>query len=89
MTAKVGRDNTKYERTMEREGCGTINENGERLVEFCTNYDLVIGGTLFPQRYLQGDPVLFQRKGEKPNRPFHDQRYLAAVTYRCQSEERS
>ena len=48
MTAKVGRDNTKYERTMEREGCGIINENGERLVEFCTNYDLVIGGTLFP-----------------------------------------
>jgi len=35
---------------MEREGCGTINENGERLVEFCTTYDLVIGGTLFPCR---------------------------------------
>ena len=50
MTAKAGRDNIKYERTKEREGCGTINENGERLVEFCTNYDLVIGGTLFPHR---------------------------------------
>ena len=33
MNAKVGRDNTNYERAVGREGCGTINENGEWLVE--------------------------------------------------------
>ena len=58
MTAKIGRDNSNYERTMGREGCGNINENGESLVELCTTYDLVIGGTLSPQ----DDLVLFPRK---------------------------
>ena len=32
--------------------CGIINENGERLVEFCTTNDLVISGTLFPDREI-------------------------------------
>ena len=50
MNAKVGNDNTDYERSMGREGCGIMNENGERLLELCTTYDLVIGGTLFPHK---------------------------------------
>lgn len=50
MNAKVGRDNTNYERAVGRAGCGTINENGEWLVELCTIYDLFIGGTLFPHK---------------------------------------
>ena len=50
MNAKVGRDNIDYERAIGREGCGAINENGERLVELCTTYDLVVGRTLFPHR---------------------------------------
>ena len=50
MNAKVGLDNTGYNRTMGKHGCGTMNENGERLVEFCSMYDFVIGGTLFPHR---------------------------------------
>ena len=33
---------------MGREGCGIMNGNGERLLELCTTYNLVIGGTLFP-----------------------------------------
>jgi len=32
LNAKVGGDNTTYERAMGREGCGTMNENGERLL---------------------------------------------------------
>lgn len=32
MNAKVAGDNTNYERAMGREGCGSTNENGERLL---------------------------------------------------------
>jgi endonuclease/exonuclease/phosphatase (EEP) superfamily protein YafD len=35
---------------MEVQGIGEMNENGEMLTNFCANYDLVIGGTLFPQK---------------------------------------
>ena len=50
MNAKVGDDNLGVERTMGRHGCGTINNNGERLVDFCADNSMVIGGTLFPRR---------------------------------------
>ena len=33
---------------MGRHGCGTINDNGERLVEFCLSNRCIIGGTIFP-----------------------------------------
>lgn len=48
LNAKVGKDNTFYTRTMGKHGCGVMNENGERLADFCTMNNLVIGGTLFP-----------------------------------------
>ena len=35
---------------MGRHGCGTINNNGERLVEFCLSNRCIIGGTIFPHR---------------------------------------
>ena len=47
LNAKVGNDNTSQERAMGKEGCGNMNDNGERLVEFCMANNLVIGGTLF------------------------------------------
>ena len=50
LNAKVGADNSGSDRVMGRHGSGIINENGERLVEFCTTNNLVIGGTLFPHR---------------------------------------
>ncbi|XP_012943709.1 uncharacterized protein LOC101861615 [Aplysia californica] len=52
LNAKVGEDNTNYERTMGQHGTGTRNENGERLVDFCALNNLVIGGTLFPHRTI-------------------------------------
>jgi hypothetical protein len=52
MNAKVGGSNNSYERALGREGCGTMNGNGEKLAEMCTSYDLVIGGTLFPHKEI-------------------------------------
>ena len=48
MNAKVGDDNLGVERTMRRPVCGTINNNGERLVDFCADNRMVVWGTLFP-----------------------------------------
>lgn len=50
LNAKMRSSNTKYSRAMGREGCGVMNENGERLAEFCTMHDLVIGGSLFQHK---------------------------------------
>lgn len=47
LNAKVGDDNAGFERTMGKHGCGSINNNGERFIEFCAENDMVIGGTLF------------------------------------------
>ena len=52
MNAKVGSDNTSHDRAMGKEGCGSMNNNGERLLEFSMAYDLVVGGTLFPHREI-------------------------------------
>ncbi|CAG4943626.1 unnamed protein product [Colias eurytheme] len=50
LNAKVGPNNTNCERHMGRHGMGTLNENGQRFLEFCQNNDLTIGGTLFIHR---------------------------------------
>ena len=48
LKCEVGSDNTSHDRAMAKEGCGSMKNNGERLLEFCMAYDLVVGGTLFP-----------------------------------------
>ena len=50
VNAKIGSDNTDRERAMVSQGCGTINNNGERLVNFCLNNNRVIGGTIFQHK---------------------------------------
>ena len=50
LNAKVAIDNMYCERAMGKHGCGTRNENGERLIDFCNMNNLVIGGTLFPHQ---------------------------------------
>ena len=52
LNAKVGNDNTNHPRAMGTQGCGTMNENGERLADFCDMNDLVIGGTLFQHKEI-------------------------------------
>ena len=50
LNAKVENDNRNYERAMEREGCGSMNDNGKRLLDICTAYDFSLGGPLFLHR---------------------------------------
>ena len=50
MNAKVGSENSSCERAMGKHGCGVMNDNGERLVDFCLNNNYVIGGTIFAHR---------------------------------------
>ena len=47
MNAKVGAENSNCERAMGKRGFGVMNDNGERLVDFCLNNNCVIGGTIF------------------------------------------
>ena len=52
LNAKIGSDNVDYEHIMGKHGCGTRNENGERLIEFCSTNNLVVGGTIFPHKEI-------------------------------------
>ena len=50
LKSKVGADNTGCERIIGKHCPGTVNENGDRFIEFCTLNDLMIGGTVFPHK---------------------------------------
>ena len=86
LNAKVGADNSGIYRVMERHGSGVINENGERLVEFCTPKNLVIGGTsFFPHREIHNITCMMFSKwqGQKSNWSPDDQREMAEVPSGC------
>ena len=50
LNAKVGSDNIGREHVMGKCGIGTMNDNGERLADFCEGNNLLIGGTLFQHK---------------------------------------
>ena len=50
LNAMIGSDNTSNERVMGKHGYGRMNDNGERLVDFCGINNLAIGGSLFPHK---------------------------------------
>ena len=50
MNGKIGPNNEGMEHVMGRHGIGNMNENGELFSELCANYDLIIGGTVFPHK---------------------------------------
>ena len=52
LNAKVESDNTGREHVMGKHGIGTINDNGERLADFCEENNLLIGGTLFQHKHI-------------------------------------
>lgn len=52
LNAKTGNDNTGYDDVMGQHGLGQMNENGERLADFCAFNKLVTGGTLFQHKII-------------------------------------
>lgn len=48
--AKVGNSNTGCRRVLGQHGTGTRTDNGDRLIELCQHYDLVVGGSIFPHK---------------------------------------
>ena len=49
LNAKIGEDNSDMEEVMGKHTIGTINNNGERLLEFCLTHGMTVGGSVFPQ----------------------------------------
>ena len=47
LNAKIGNENAGFEIAI---GYDKINENGERLVDFCLDFDLVMGRALFENK---------------------------------------
>lgn len=42
--------NSGFELAMGKQGLGIMNGNGERFADMCADYNLVIGGTIFPHK---------------------------------------
>ena len=53
LNVKIGRSNEGREHgIMGKNGCGEVNENGERLADICGLNDLVIGSTIFEHKEI-------------------------------------
>lgn len=50
LNARVGNDYDSWPTCLGKHGIGTVNENGQRILEFCTLHNMCITNTLFPQR---------------------------------------
>jgi len=37
---------------MGKRGCGMMNDNGKRLVDFCLNNNCIVGGIIFPHKNI-------------------------------------
>ena len=50
LNAKIGNEIAGLDRAIGKHGCGKKKENGEKIVDFCLEFDLVIEGTLFQHK---------------------------------------
>ena len=90
LNAKVGSDNTGREHVMGKHGIGTINDNGERLADFCEENNLLIGGTLFQHKHIHKTTWTSpDGTTKKPNRSCHHQSKMEKLPLGCQSLQRS
>lgn len=48
--AQIARDNINYENILGKHATGHRSENGELLLEICSNFDLKIGGSVFSHK---------------------------------------
>ena len=51
LKAKVGNNKTNREVVMGKFGIGAMNDNGERLCDFCSANGFIITGNIFPHRH--------------------------------------
>ena len=54
---------------------GTRNENGELLLEFCANNDMVVGGTLFQHKNIHK----YTWTNKKYDRPHYGQQQMGQI----------
>ena len=52
LNAKVGKDNKNREEVIGKHGVGNMNNNGERLCDFCSANGFVVTRTLFPHKEI-------------------------------------
>lgn len=50
--AKIGNNNRNREVAMDTHGIGNMNANREILAEFCMEYNLIIGCSIFPHKKI-------------------------------------
>lgn len=86
LNAKVGNDNTNYDRAMGSEGWGTINDNGKLLLELCTfvRWPHYWKNSLPTPWHTQDDLVFHQWKRQEPDQQLDGT--WRCITPRCLSE---
>ena len=50
LNAKIGNENAGQGRAIEKPWYSKMNENGDRLVDFCLNFYIVTGRTVFQHK---------------------------------------
>lgn len=56
LNTKVGKCDRDLEHVMGNYGIGERNNNGDRFLDISNSFDLIVGGTLFPQREIHKVP---------------------------------
>ena len=66
INAKVGLDNSNCEAAMGKHGSGSINDNGERLVDFCLDIHKLTWKSLDGRTISQIDHMIINKKWRRP-----------------------